>query len=80
MAGEHGAAWNRDPSRFTQGDKRKERRQRARQRRLGGSPAILANRHLTNVGLCGAVLLQPLLPPTRQPSTRQAIGSHADPS
>ncbi len=39
------AAWNEDPTPFTWGGKRKERRDRARQRRLGGSPAILANPH-----------------------------------
>lgn len=36
-------AWNRDPTPFTWGGKRKERRERARQRRLGGSPAGVAN-------------------------------------
>jgi len=39
------AAWNEDPTPFTWGGKRKERRDRARQRRLGGSPAILAHPH-----------------------------------
>lgn len=38
------AAWNEDPTPFTWGGKRKERRDRARQRRLGGSPAVPANR------------------------------------
>jgi hypothetical protein len=37
------AAWNEDPTPFTWGGKRKERRNRARQRRLGGSPALLPN-------------------------------------
>ena len=41
------AAWNEDPTPFTWGGKRKERRQRARQRRLGGSPAVLAD-HQSN--------------------------------
>jgi DDE superfamily endonuclease len=36
-------AWNEDPTPFTWGGKRKERRERARQRRLGGSPAVVAN-------------------------------------
>jgi hypothetical protein len=35
------AAWNEDPTPFTWGGKRKERRDRARQRRLGGSPAVV---------------------------------------
>jgi transposase len=35
------AAWNEDPTPFTWGGKRKERRDRARQRRLGGSPGVL---------------------------------------
>jgi hypothetical protein len=39
------AAWNEDPTPFTWGGKRKERRDRARQRRLGGSPAVVANRY-----------------------------------
>jgi DDE superfamily endonuclease len=39
------AAWNEDPTPFAWGGKRKERRERARQRRLGGSPALLANHH-----------------------------------
>lgn len=39
------AAWNEDPTSFTWGGKRKERRERAQQRRLGGSPAIPANHH-----------------------------------
>ena len=34
------AAWNEDPTPFSWGGKRKARRDRARQRRLGGSPAI----------------------------------------
>ena len=41
------AAWNEDPTPFVWGGKRKERRDRARQRRLGGSPAVLAN-HQSN--------------------------------
>jgi hypothetical protein len=41
------AAWNEDPTPFTWGGKRKERRDRARQRRLGGSPAVIAN-HQSN--------------------------------
>jgi hypothetical protein len=39
------AAWNEDPTPFTWGGKRKERRERARQRRLGGSAAVLADHH-----------------------------------
>lgn len=39
------AAWNEDPTPFTWGGKRKERRDRARQRRLGGSLAVLADPH-----------------------------------
>jgi hypothetical protein len=39
------AAWNEDPTPFTSGGKRKERRERARQRRLGGSAAVLADHH-----------------------------------
>lgn len=39
------AAWNEDPTPFTWGGKRKERRERARQRRLGGSAALLADHH-----------------------------------
>jgi len=39
------AAWNEDPTPFTWGGKRKERRDRARQRRLGGSAAVLADHH-----------------------------------
>jgi len=39
------AAWNEDPTPFTWGGTRKDRRDRARQRRLGGSPAILAHPH-----------------------------------
>jgi hypothetical protein len=39
------AAWNEDPTPFTWGGKRKERRDRARQRRLGGSPAVVADSH-----------------------------------
>lgn len=42
------AAWNEDPTPFIWGGKRKERRDRARQRRLGGSPAVLTN-HQSNV-------------------------------
>jgi hypothetical protein len=38
-------AWNHDPTPFVWGGKRKERRDRARQRRLGGSPAIPVHRH-----------------------------------
>ena len=40
------AGWNEDPTPFTWGGKRKERRDRARQRRLGGSPAVPANPQL----------------------------------
>lgn len=40
------AAWNEDPTPFTWGGKRKERRDRARQRRLGGSPALPADHYL----------------------------------
>jgi hypothetical protein len=40
------AAWNADPTPFTWGGKRKERRDRARQRRLGGSAAILTDHHV----------------------------------
>ena len=39
------AAWNEDPTPFTWGGKRKERRDRARQRRLGGSLAVVADSH-----------------------------------
>jgi hypothetical protein len=39
------AAWNADPTPFTWGGKRKERRERARQRRLGGSAAVLTDHH-----------------------------------
>ena len=39
------AAWNADPTPFTWGGKRKERRDRARQRRLGGSRAVITNSH-----------------------------------
>jgi DDE superfamily endonuclease len=39
------AAWNEDPTPFTWGGKRKERRDRARQRRLGGSPAVPSYHH-----------------------------------
>jgi len=39
------AAWNEDPTPFTWGGKRRDRRERARQRRLGGSPAVPANHH-----------------------------------
>ncbi|MDQ2745393.1 MAG: transposase [Chloroflexota bacterium] len=42
------AAWNEDPTPFTWGGKRKARRDRARQRRLGGSPAVVAE-HQSNV-------------------------------
>jgi hypothetical protein len=35
------AGWNADPTPFTWGGKRHERRVRARQRRLGGAPALL---------------------------------------
>jgi hypothetical protein len=38
-------AWNEDPTPFSWGGKRKERRDRARQRRLGGAPALLAVHH-----------------------------------
>jgi hypothetical protein len=41
------AAWNEDPTPFAWDGKRRERRHRARQRRLGGSPAVLAN-HQSN--------------------------------
>jgi hypothetical protein len=41
------AAWNDYPTPFIWGGKRKARRERARQRRLGGSPAIPAN-HQSN--------------------------------
>jgi hypothetical protein len=37
------AGWNEDPTPFVWDGKRRERRQRARQRRLGGSPALLAD-------------------------------------
>jgi len=36
------AAWNEDLTPFVWGGKRKERRDRARQRRLGGSPAVVS--------------------------------------
>jgi hypothetical protein len=39
------AAWNEDPTPFIWDGKRRERRERARQRRLGGSPAVLADHH-----------------------------------
>jgi DDE superfamily endonuclease len=39
------AAWNEAPTPFVWGGKRRERRLRARQRRLGGSPAIPAPSH-----------------------------------
>ncbi len=39
------AAWNADPTPFVWGGKRKDRRDRARQRRLGGSPAVIADHH-----------------------------------
>ena len=39
------AAWNEDPTPFVWGGTRRERRLRARQRRLGGSPAIPAHPH-----------------------------------
>jgi len=38
------AGWNAAPTPFVWGGKRQERRQRARQRRLGGSAALMANR------------------------------------
>src|SRR5437588_1680136 len=41
------AAWNQDPTPVTWGGKRKERRDRARQRRLGGSAAVLSDAHAT---------------------------------
>jgi hypothetical protein len=40
------AAWNEDPTPFVWDGKRRERRQRARQRRLGGSPAVLVDHQL----------------------------------
>lgn len=40
------AGWNRHPTPFTWAGKRQARRQRARQRRLGGSGAALPNRQL----------------------------------
>jgi hypothetical protein len=40
------AAWNEDPTPFVWGGTRTERRERARQRRLGGSPAVLADHQL----------------------------------
>ena len=40
------AGWNRHPTPFTWAGKRQARRQRARQRRLGGSGAALAERQL----------------------------------
>lgn len=42
------AAWNEYPTSITWGGKRKERRDRARQRRLGGSPTVPVN-HQSNV-------------------------------
>jgi len=39
------AAWNEDPTPFTWGGKRKERRDRARQRGLGGSAGVIADSH-----------------------------------
>jgi len=39
------AAWNEDSTPFTWGGKRKERRDRARQRRLGGSEALAVVHH-----------------------------------
>ena len=38
--------WNQAPTPFVWGGKRRERRQRARQRRLGGSAAALPDHHL----------------------------------
>jgi len=40
------AGWNGNPTPFVWGGKRRERRERARQRRLGGSAAVLANPQL----------------------------------
>ena len=40
------AGWNRVPTPFVWDGKRRERRARARQRRLGGSGAALADLHL----------------------------------
>ncbi len=40
------AGWNRAPTPFVWDGKRRERRQRARQRRLGGAAAALADHHL----------------------------------
>ena len=39
------AAWNEDPTPFVWGGTRRERRLRARQRRLGGSPAVPSDPH-----------------------------------
>ena len=39
------AAWNEDPTPFAWAGKRRERRPRARQRRLGGSPAVPVDPH-----------------------------------
>jgi transposase len=39
------AAWNEEPTPFVWGGKRRERRIRARQRRLGGSPAVPVDPH-----------------------------------
>jgi transposase len=39
------AAWNEDPTPFVWAGKRRERRLRAQQRRLGGSPAVPADQH-----------------------------------
>jgi hypothetical protein len=40
------AGWNAHPTPFVWDGKRRERRVRARQRRLGGSAAVLAEPHL----------------------------------
>ena len=40
------AGWNQAPTPFAWGGKRRERRERARHRRLGGSAATLAHRQL----------------------------------
>jgi hypothetical protein len=40
------AGWNAAPTAFVWGGRRQERRQRARDRRLGGSPAVLADPQL----------------------------------
>jgi len=39
------AGWNAAPTAFVWGGKRRERRARARQRRVGGAPAVLADSH-----------------------------------